>query len=182
MHSFTGTILNFFLLFHYNLKDKVTTGKKFVTTILSLGWYLGQTRYRDLSNTSWPCALAKKKNNNCNEMCKMETRRSLSPYFALFCYFMSHLNHGRFYLLGETLELQGWLSMEEISLGVVKSLSLKAFKNRLEKRLSRIVCVAEPALGRKIDWPLRLSSSPILMINPQRECIYSVLHLIWVRM
>lgn len=27
----------FFLLFHYNLKDKVTTGKKFVTTVLSLG-------------------------------------------------------------------------------------------------------------------------------------------------
>jgi len=41
--------------------------------------------------------------------------------------------------------------MEEISLGVVKSLSLEAFKNRLEKLLSRIVCVAEPALGRKID-------------------------------
>lgn len=65
---------------------------------------------------------------------------------------MSHLNLGSFYLLGETLELQGWLSMEEISLGVVKSLSLEAFKNRLEKRLSGTVCVAEPALGGKIDW------------------------------
>lgn len=86
--------------------------------------------------------------NHRNEMCKTETRRSLWPHFALFC----HLNQGRFYLLGETLELQGWLSMEEISLGVVKSLSLEAFRNRLEKHLSRIVCVAEPALGRKIDW------------------------------
>lgn len=47
--------------------------------------------------------------------------------------------------------MQECLSMEEISLGVVKSFSLEAFKNRLEKRLSRIVCVAEPALGRKID-------------------------------
>lgn len=37
------------------------------------------------------------------------------------------------------------------SLGVVKSLSLEAFKNRLEKHLSGIVCVAERALGRKID-------------------------------
>lgn len=96
--------------------------------------------------------LKRKKNNNCNEICKMETRRSLWPNFAEFCYFMSHLNQGSFYLLGETLELQGWLSMEEISLGVVKSLSVEAFKNRLEKCLSRTVCVAEPALGGKIDW------------------------------
>lgn len=64
---------------------------------------------------------------------------------------MSHLNQGRFHFLGETLELQGWLSMEEISLGVVKSFSVEASENRLEEHLSRTVCVAEPASGRERD-------------------------------
>lgn len=49
------------------------------------------------------------------------------------------------------MELQGWLSMEEISLGVVKSFSIEASENRLEEHLSRTVCVAEPASGRERD-------------------------------
>lgn len=58
---FTGNNLNFFLLFHYNVKDKATTGKKWITQFQSFVRCLGQKKNRDLSNIFQPCALAKKK-------------------------------------------------------------------------------------------------------------------------
>lgn len=105
----------FFLMLHCNGKDSSTTGKKFITKLLSLG----QKRNRDLSNITQPWVknlnLKKQTNptNPCSEMCWMELlctallfHESLKP-------------GGRFHFLGETLELPGWLSMEEISLGTV---------------------------------------------------------------
>lgn len=52
--------------------------------------------------------------NPCSAMCGREK-------LCTVCYFMSHWNQGTFHFLGEILGLQGWLSMGEIPLGVVKA-------------------------------------------------------------
>lgn len=172
---FTGTNLNFFSVVPLQCERQSHNWKEVhckipITSLMS--WTeeeQGSIKYIPAMCSSWKITQQTPAVKHAGWRC-----------FALFCYFMSHLNQGRFHFLGETLELQGWLSMEEISLGVVKSFSVEASENRLEEHLSRTVCVAEPASGRERDWvTFELSGSPVLVINPQRELTHDS---IWARM